>query len=113
MKEYKRKRLSEEQSIDAKPTKIKKQLNSSERWRGKRDINKQLDELNNEPYQDKIDQWNQEIARHYNSTPCVKCLMDHAVLDKLGQTFYRLGFVVLTNYGRDTYSCKHKESDTA
>jgi len=42
--QYKRKRLKEEQSIDKKPTKIRKNLNSSERQRAKREVRRQLKE---------------------------------------------------------------------
>lgn len=111
MREYKRKRLAEEWSSDIRPTKIRKQLNSSERWRGKRDIEKQLEELKHEPHLDREDEWNRGIDQYYNSTPCVKCMTDHHYLDKLGLTFHRLGFIVLTDHGRDHYSCKHRQDN--
>jgi hypothetical protein len=41
--QYKRKRLIEEQCIDKKPTAIRKQLNSSERIRGKVEARTQLE----------------------------------------------------------------------
>ena len=40
---YKRKRLKEGDSLDIKPTAIRKNLNSSERWRAKKQISKILD----------------------------------------------------------------------
>ena len=42
--QYKRKRLIEEQCIDKKPTAIRKQLNSSERLRGKIETRLQLED---------------------------------------------------------------------
>lgn len=113
-KEYKRKRLAEFWSHDDRPTKIKKHINSAERWRGKRIIKKQLDELENEHILDEEEQWNREIAEYYDSSPCINCLLDHLVLDRLGQTFARLGIIVITDYMRDRYSCEHTRStDTA
>ena len=44
MKEYKKKAATIEWMLDKKPKKINKQLNSSERWRGKREIEKALKE---------------------------------------------------------------------
>ena len=40
---YKRKRLKEQDSLDIKPTAIRKNLNSSERWKAKKQISKTLD----------------------------------------------------------------------
>jgi len=109
MKEYKRKVWQEENSCDHSVKKFKKTFNSSERWRGKREIEEQLKEDSYWPFYDFEDTYNKEAKDHYESTPCAECLMDHVRLDKLGQTLYRLGFVILTDYGRDNYSCKHKE----
>ena len=109
-KEYKRKRLAEEWSLDIRPTAIKKQINSSERWRGKREIELQVqEELDNCYGSEAEDKHHREVKEYEESTPCVDCLLDHACLDKLGQTFYRMGYVVLTWYGRNTRTCKHKQ----
>jgi len=45
MREYKRKGQAEEMSSDLPCKKIKKHLESSERWRGKREITKEVDKF--------------------------------------------------------------------
>lgn len=44
---YKRKRLKEQDSLDIKPTAIRKNLNSSERWKARKQISKTLDNRQN------------------------------------------------------------------
>lgn len=112
-KPYKRKRLAEEWSLDLPPKKIKKNLNSSERWRGKRAIDKELQEMSYSAYQDDLDRWNEEIAIYENISPCAECLMDYAVEDKLKTTFLRLGIVVLIDHYRHREYCEHNKPDTA
>jgi len=86
MREHKRKRLAEEQSLDMRPNKIKKQLNSSERWRGKREINKQQDT--------RIDiatlRWNMEVVQGD------KCWEEESLgpAARLSETLFRLGLGV-------------------
>jgi len=114
MKEYKKKRKAEEWSHDIRPTKIKKQINSSERWRGKKDIETQLKDSDHywTPPGNCEDAGYAEYLKlkaNEKSTPCVNCLLGFAALDKLGHTLYRLGYVILTEYGRDNHSCIHKE----
>lgn len=112
-REYKRKKLAEEQSLDLPPKKIKKQINSSERWRAKKVINQQLQEEIDEIYFEEIDKWNKEVRSWYEAQPCAKCFYSYAIEDKLKTTFIRLGIVVLIDYNRLQGYCEHNQADTA
>lgn len=85
MKEYKRKRLAEYWSTDEKPKDIRKNLNSSERWRGKRNTEKELEEFNNTDVKNL--RWNMEIEQ---SDICWEdeCL---GFANRLADTLYNLG----------------------
>ena len=111
MQEHKRKHYPKWWSWDEKSKSIKrsikKYINSVERQRGKKEVRDQVQELHDKPTLDKEDRFSAEIEQHYTSSPCLKCLLDYAALDKLGYTFYRLGFIVLTDYDRNNYFCEH------
>lgn len=108
-REYKRKRLAEEWALDKRPNKIRKSINSTERQRAKKEIS------NHTHYdigEEALDRWHEETKKYYERSPCVNCLMDYAVLDKLRDTMYKFKFILITDFQRDLYSCEHNR-DTA
>lgn len=113
MKVYKKKFHAEWWSWDERPKAIKKNINSSERWRGKREIDKQLEEWAETPELNAKDAYNERIDKYYNASPCVECLIGNAIEDKLKNTFLRLNIVVLIDYHRQRNFCKHNNPDTA
>lgn len=83
MHEHKRKRLAEEWCTDIKPTHIKKQLNSSERWRAKRHIEKEVNDI---PDIQTL-RWNMEIRQ---SDACREEEMLGPAA-RLSETLYNIG----------------------
>lgn len=85
MKEYKRKIWQEENSCDHSVKKFKKNFNSSERWRGKRNAEKEWKEFNNVDVNNL--RWNMEIEQGD------KCWEDECLgfANRLADTLYNLG----------------------
>lgn len=83
MTEHKRKRQAEYYATDRKPTHIKKQLNCSERWRAKREIEKELDDM---PDVETM-RWNMEM--HQADACRLKEQLGPAA--RLSETLFRLG----------------------
>ena len=100
MREHKRKRLAEEQSLDMRPIKIKKYLNSSERWRGKREIDEQYGE--HQPDVDNL-RWNMEMEQSN------KCWEEESLgpAARLAETLFRLGLGV-----HELYTCTCEDFTT-
>lgn len=98
MKEYKRKRLAEENCLDASANKVRKQLSSSERWRGKHQAEKEWEEFYN------VDignlRWDMEVAESE------KCWEDECLgpANRLAGTLERLG---LGRYNLHDCTCEN------
>ena len=101
MKEYKKKRRTEEYRMDNAPIKTKKYFNSSERWRGKREIEKKQKEIANI----NINEIRFDLEQELHS----KCDINlvYVVEFNLLITLYHLGF----GWDEDYYSCECENLD--